>query len=242
MKVIIYTLADPIAGDIRYVGMTTASLSERLHNHIKSVKYRKRPSKNGKQRWIEQLIKQGLKPIIEEIETVEGNVHEIEYTVESYWIWQFKVWGFDLLNIQVLHTDYTKLPKFNRYKTAVNRYDLNGNFIDRFESMAEAGLAVNGQSSLIQRAAKKKNGWKAYGYQWRYDEDMVDNIGPALSIYIPNEERKVVQLKNGVVVKVWKSGQEAAETLKLLKSKISNCCHGKRKSHGGYEWKFYDDK
>lgn len=56
-----------------------------------------------------------------------------------------------------------------------------------------------------------------------------------------SNDKKVKQIDhNGVVVKVWDSGVIAADKLDLAASAISNCCHGKRLTHGGYKWSFVE--
>jgi len=241
MEITIYTLEDPVTKDIKYVGITSDTLKSRLDGHIKSSKYRKRKAVSGKERWILDLLEKGLKPVIKELETLEDSFDFIQSYIEVYWIWQLKSWGFDLLNIAGLVMDYNNIPERTRYKTPINQYDLDGNFIKRYDSIALASKTVNGVGSIIQRAAKN-TGWKAYGYQWRYDKDAEDNIGPVKSKLLPNECKKIAQIKDGIVVRVWNSGQEAAESLGLLKSKISNCANGKRKTHGGFEWKLINSE
>lgn len=46
--------------------------------------------------------------------------------------------------------------------------------------------------------------------------------------------------KDGKFIKEWISGKEAAETLNIQASCISNCCKGKQKSAGGFIWKYKD--
>jgi len=43
---------------------------------------------------------------------------------------------------------------------------------------------------------------------------------------------------NGVVLKIWDGINDVAEKLDLSASAISNCCHGKRKTHGNFKWEF----
>jgi deoxycytidylate deaminase len=55
--------------------------------------------------------------------------------------------------------------------------------------------------------------------------------------------RKIVNAINKAVLcvetgEVFKSGREAAKKLNLKASKISNVCHGKRRTTGGYTFKF----
>lgn len=55
--------------------------------------------------------------------------------------------------------------------------------------------------------------------------------------------KKVEQIDhNGVIVQEWDSGLSAANKLDLSASAISNCCKGKRNSHGGFKWKFKEIK
>jgi hypothetical protein len=44
--------------------------------------------------------------------------------------------------------------------------------------------------------------------------------------------------KNGKLIKEWKSLQDAANSLGILYTSISNCLRGESKSAGGYVWKY----
>lgn len=88
----IYTLKDPITNEIRYVGKTSNSLTERLQHHF----YDLRRSKNKhKINWFKKLENLGLKPIIELLDEVDDNDWKFW---ERYWISQIKTWGFNLIN------------------------------------------------------------------------------------------------------------------------------------------------
>lgn len=50
----------------------------------------------------------------------------------------------------------------------INQYDLEGNFIQSFNSLTEAAQAVNGSKGNISQAANGKY-QTAYGYKWKYD-------------------------------------------------------------------------
>ena len=86
----IYTLSDPITGDVRYVGKSDKPI-QRLNQHIKNYTN----SNNYKNRWIKSLISKGLEPKLEILDEVKQS--EWEYW-EKYWITQFKNWGFKLTN------------------------------------------------------------------------------------------------------------------------------------------------
>jgi hypothetical protein len=91
MKTIyIYGLKDPETNEIRYVGKTT-NINTRLKAHITRSRYNKYHSA----RWIQSLIKKGLKPVIELIEEcTESNWIERE----KYWIAHYREL-FDLTNV-----------------------------------------------------------------------------------------------------------------------------------------------
>lgn len=71
-KIKIYYLKDPESLKIRYVGMTSKSLEYRLKKHIENAKY----TKHNKHlcNWINKLLKNNLKPIIELIEEVNFDI------------------------------------------------------------------------------------------------------------------------------------------------------------------------
>ncbi len=86
----IYILIDPITNKVRYVGKAN-NISQRYRAHLN----RARKHQIHKKNWIESLKREGLKPIIEVIDEVPIN----EWIFwETYWISQFKAWGFDLIN------------------------------------------------------------------------------------------------------------------------------------------------
>lgn len=51
--------------------------------------------------------------------------------------------------------------------------------------------------------------------------------------------KPVVQIKNGDVINVYGSAQEAERKTGIKSSKISMVCYGKRNHAGGFAWRFY---
>src|SRR6478752_4692081 len=92
MKYKIYTLSHPLTKEVRYVGRTIDTLASRLSKHV----FERNRGKNRRCYWINKLYKEGLKPIIEVLDTTDN---EIDYFwLETYWIHQFRQWGFNLIN------------------------------------------------------------------------------------------------------------------------------------------------
>lgn len=65
------------------------------------------------------------------------------------------------------------------------------------------------------------------------------NYGTRLQRGAKHRQKKVVQLKNGVPIKMYASISKAAEENGLVASGISNVLHGRRLSYGGYQWLLY---
>lgn len=87
----IYTLSDPITNEIRYVGQTKyQNLEKRLDGHLKCR------DNTHRSYWIKSIVKKGLKPKIDLIETVDK---EMSSDSEKFWIMMFKFWGFNLCNL-----------------------------------------------------------------------------------------------------------------------------------------------
>lgn len=91
MVTIIYGLADPRDGALRYIGKTSRGLAYRLRGHV-------RESKRGetrRERWIAKLASAGMRPDIFEIEVVPGDWSD----AERFWIAYFRAIGADLVNL-----------------------------------------------------------------------------------------------------------------------------------------------
>lgn len=74
MEIKFYTLSDPRTPDnIRYLGKTNQKLARRLDQHISATKRANngKGSKNHNTNWITSLLKEGLKPLMIEIDSFE---------------------------------------------------------------------------------------------------------------------------------------------------------------------------
>jgi group I intron endonuclease len=90
-QIYIYTLEHPITHEIRYIGKTTQPLNKRLKAHV----YESKQKNNHKCNWVYKLITNNLTPIIKILDIVTEKEWEFW---ESYWIEQFKTWGYNLVN------------------------------------------------------------------------------------------------------------------------------------------------
>lgn len=78
--VTIYKLIDPETLEVKYVGQTSRSLTSRLNNHISE--------KGGKKgEWIKSLSDKSIRPIIEEVESVDDCDAD---NAEQFWINEYR--------------------------------------------------------------------------------------------------------------------------------------------------------
>lgn len=171
MIVRIYTLSDPLTGEIRYIGKTKHPLNIRCsqHTYDKAV--------NHRTNWIKSLSRIGTSPKIELLD-ISSDTEASE--IERYWIAQFKAWGFDLVNQTSggegapgrIVSEETKLKHSKAMiKTAgrkVHQYDLQGNMLNTFDSVAEASDKTGASRTKIVAVCKGRRKMTA-GFQWAYE-------------------------------------------------------------------------
>ena len=121
---------------------------------------------------------------------------------------------------------------------SVYQFDLFGNFIQEFYSAHEASRQTGiDYSSICSCCRKEKQNTK--NYQWSYDRN--DISIQDIHSQVTYKDRRVIQCdKNGNIIQIYTTLDEAAVASKVAKSTISNVCHGIGKSGGGFLW-YYED-
>lgn len=94
MRWTVYALSDPSTGLIRYVGITTRTLSSRVSEHIYNSTCRRTHCAS----WVKSLTRKGLRPVPLVLETGDGAGWA---DAERKWIASYRAAGADLTN----HTD-----------------------------------------------------------------------------------------------------------------------------------------
>ena len=205
----IYILIDPETQQVRYVGKAN-NISQRYKAHLN----RARKHQIHKLNWINSLKTKRLKPIIEVIDVVP-----IENWVfwETYWISQFKTWGFDLINYTNggegttfgNQTSFKKGHKPWNYGTAKPKI-LKGN----------KGKTENSVINYF------KPGHKA----WNRGIEGI-KLKPDKNVYQFNKEKNIM-------IKKWNTAKEAGESLSISIEGIGQCARGTSKSCGGFYWNY----
>ena len=237
---LIYTLKHPITQEIRYVGLTTTTLNDRLIKHIHAAKYGKR---NHRKNWINSLLKEELKPIIELLDKVSNDE---KWYWETFWIKQLKSWNYRLVN----STDGGEAPLTkpgkenpnygNKYrvdlkttKDKVVQLDKSGNYIRTLLCSQEGeiyGLSPNSISLCVNGKRSQHKGFQ-FIYEPLYNKDIDYTFK-----YNNTQQRPVVKLTDDLsIIEEFKTARLAGG------DSIGRVCRGERKTYKGYKWMFKDD-
>lgn len=221
----IYTLADPLTGDVRYVGKAD-NLNRRLTMHLMESK----TETHRRAQWIKSVISTGSKPIIEVLDIVPSNCWE---KYERYWIAQFRSWGFNLVNGSdggdgtVIWTDVMR---------------------QRMSSIKKGQKAWNkGKIMLGDTKAKLSNQVKLYysvhSHPMKNKTQSADSIVHMRAGSVGKGSIPVNQYtKDGIFIQRWESVKVAGLTLNISASTITGVCRGRKHFHtaGGFKWKYVD--
>lgn len=233
----IYGLVDPRTKEIKYVGKSNKP-NKRLREHISESKI-----KNGcgtkKENWIYKLYKLNLEPYIEILDEVK--IEEYEYW-EEFYIKNFKTNGIELLNYDDkgigAASNIKLLIKKSKEKTQkkVYQYSLNGEYINEYKSVREAGRQTNISHSNISRVCNKI--WNhAGGFIFSYNKETKICI-----IKNPNAtKKKILEIddKNNIIEE-YCSISETSKKTGIDPGNISKVCSGKLKSIKKRIFKFKD--
>lgn len=124
---------------------------------------------------------------------------------------------------------------------AVEQYDLNGNYIQTFKSLTEAGKAMGGTYVCIYSCCRRKK-HSAYGYLWKYASDN-RNIFDAIKPLDPIRNRRAVyqiDKHSNKIINEFPSIKDAALAMggPSKRFSINHCCSGDVKTALGFKWKY----
>lgn len=112
---------------------------------------------------------------------------------------------------------------------AVDQYDLDGNFIQTFNSCVEAAKFFGKTKAQISACCRKTCGSCA-GFLWRFHGDEL----PAP--YYPNHFKILQYSLDGELLKEYRGAKEASENTGIGSSSIVQCYTGTIQTAGGFKW------
>ena len=123
---------------------------------------------------------------------------------------------------------------------SVIRYDLEGNEMKRYRSVAKAAKDVGtSHTSILNACHKKKHCHTIVDCLWRFENDP---LKPDEAKTITRSKTNVVQYSlNGEKLKEYKSMAEASRETGTPRASISHVCRGKIKTAGGFVWRYASD-
>ena len=174
-----YTLtADNDPENIRYVGVTTRTLEQRLSGHRYNAKHDNKRSQPV-HKWMWSKMKEGVNISINWLDECEEDMWESR---EKYWVQYYKDQGFKLLNVSeggvgVITKEMRNASRIQRsidaHKKAVCcLHPETKELIAVYDSVSEATKAMGFKSrSAIGNALKGKKTIMSGGYYWVYKSD-----------------------------------------------------------------------
>lgn len=256
----IYTLTDPRTNQVRYVGKTN-NIKQRYNAHLNKARKHQIHMFN----WVNQLKKEGLKPIMEIIDEVP-----IEEWIfwETYWISQFLTWGFKLINYTnggegTTFGNQTSFKKGHGGKKVVG-FNSKYEKIYEFNSAIEASifLKVNPGSvscccyNNCRRKTVKNLTWFYYDeiiklnqndLEHEIKERFITNRKATKGSFYKGQKslrsKKVLMFDlNWNLIKEFESARSAAKYVGVTGGAIQHACTKSKKSIcKNYKWK-YDEK
>lgn len=122
----------------------------------------------------------------------------------------------------------------NKLSNPIDQYDLDGNLIKHWKSVAEASRYFNCTVATISGCCARKY-TTSNGYIWRWAYDKIFDS----DLYTINKHKIVAFNLDGTFCKIYNSSKEAAIDNNLAQNTIINCCNKKRERAGNYMFRFY---
>ena len=125
----------------------------------------------------------------------------------------------------------------------VDQYDKNGKFIKQWPHLIDASKELKIDSSSIIKVIKGKR-VRAGGFVWRYKDEpfakyRTTDKHTTPKNYVSKSKKPVAQFsKDGELINKYDSLKTASKNTNIDDSSIGAVCNNKRKTAGGYVWKF----
>jgi len=223
-----------------YIG-SSMDIFKRWNEHKNTLRNQKHKNKHLQRAW--NKFKEGnfVFSIIEETNKEKSELIKVEQKyLDLYKSYKRNV-GYNLSNSSIgpngiKRTDLKKYNINNKSKI-VYQYDLNGNFIKKWKSINSAAKELGFKKHGICNCCNGKLK-QSYKYIWRYETiDNKKKIDTTDVVFFNRKPIEQFDLK-GTFIKSWESQRKAARELNISPSKISSACNLKRKTAGGYIWKY----
>lgn len=262
MQATIYVLKDPRTSEIRYVGCTR-NIQQRFKAHLNKA----RDLSTEKRKWLTELRELGLKPILEELETID---EQLSIAKEKEYIKKFRLLNYNLVNTGDLTSNGNITSFSGQNSVKVVALMLDGTFYNSYPSIQTASNMLNISSSNIWSVLS--NITKTAGkLLWVYEDDYYDLSDEDIEALIINakdmstkggkdtqfktgeprwnsgltgyktSKRKPVIQRDAITKEIlaeYESCKEAGEAVGCKMENIRRVCVGLAKTAKGYDWDY----
>jgi hypothetical protein len=212
----IYSLTYPNTDEIRYLGKSD-NPKFRLIEHVRKCKY----SNTHKNNWILSLLNKNLKPILNILDSVPIDNWGFW---EIYWIDLIKSWGFNLTNI-------ASGGRGGNQGFIVNKKISNALKNRIYSSETIERMRIGAKNRKISEEGRKSLSIHRTGE----NNPMYGKLRPESS----KKYKTIIQFDlNYNKIKIWLGVITASKELKINRCTISDVCNGRKKTAGGYIWKY----
>lgn len=234
----IYTLSDPDTNQVRYVGKSNNPV-KRYYKH-----YTYNEHNTHKNNWINKLIREGKKPILDIIDIVP--INEWVYW-ETYWIGQFKTWGFDLVNSTYggegsTFGNVTSFKKGHKLSVGRKASNITKEKIKKIRTGTKASEDTKNKMSSSQKKILRdglnlaETGKKT---RFKKEEEPWNKGKKGYKLGGERKSKPVQQFDlEGNFISEFIGYSEAAESTNGSDEGIRKCCNGKSFKSGGFKWKW----
>jgi group I intron endonuclease len=230
MKTYIYTLEHSETGEIRYVGKTT-NTKRRYYQHT-SKKVCKKLSNKHLGNWLLSILNKDLKPILRIIEECEDNWVESEV----YWIEQFKVWGFNLVNFTKGGEGFGhKHSEESKKKMSLAQKGVSKNFTEETLKAKKENFTANNPMKDEEIKNKVLSSPNHHFYNPRLEsiKKSLESRKKLLENGFRFRTRKVINTETN---EIFNTIKEAAESIGITRTHLTLCLSGKRKNLTKFEY------
>lgn len=239
MKHYVYTLIDPRSNDPFYVGAGSgATTNKRLQDHIGEAKSGK-TSNHDKCKVINELLTQGLKPLIAVHECIDAT-HAATTEKEMIKQYGMKKDGGILTNRHPGGGGIKGAGKAGNKNgrlppKSVYQFDLDGNLIKCWPAVTQAARGIGVSHTAIISACKGvKNTKTVGGYQWSYSDQPLAKV--------TKDDRAVRTVyeqydMNDNLIATFESGRQMLTLTGVDPSSVRRFIRGETRHAGGFKWK-----
>jgi group I intron endonuclease len=202
------------------INITTIYLIEGINNSPNKVYIGK--TKSPKMREHSHKKTYGSDIVFNVIDEINSLRRQDWEPLETYWIEQFKAWGFNVVNKR------KKGGSGPEYQTTKAKQKISN------ANKGNQSFLGHNHSELTKRNMSMSAKGKSKSKEHRYNMSKASKGKSKPFLFKP-----IMQYdKQGLLINIWDNITDASTSLNILRTCIISCCKNRSKSSGGFIWKY----